>query len=122
MMKILHIDGREYIIELTDKKSLNFSRTEFDEWGEEQDHTGLTDDTKNPVKVLRRIFDEVLDFVAENRITYLTFASYNPKRTRIYQKMINKLVRERNLPYVVLVNNGDFVLYKVFASYNRPSE
>jgi hypothetical protein len=112
--RYLTIDGHEYRIILYDDKEFVFSRLDpnnssFD--FEDAELTNLTKDTNNPLKVLRIIINEVISMVYENNLTFFRVRSFDDKRTRVYEKLFRKILRDRKLKFDFILYDGYFVFY-----------
>lgn len=112
--KYIKIGEFEYRIILYDDKEIVFSRLDdnassFD--FESNEITHITNDTRNPLKVMRKIVNEVISMVYENNLTYFRVRALEDKRGIVYKKLFENIIQKRNLKFKFYVYEGYFIFY-----------
>ena len=100
-------DGKRYIVDIYNN-SIYFYIKNYDYIHGDSDDSSLTGNTKNPVKLLRKIEKSVRNYIYSKKLKYFMFYADNKKRVRLYKKFADSLVG-----YNYYIYNGAFYFNKI---------
>lgn len=89
LIETFKYDNKNYIIEMN-SSSIVFYTKEYGFLGDEDSFT-TNNNTKNPVKVLRKINNIIKNYVLGNKIKYFTVYGNSEKRAKIYRRFLDGL-------------------------------
>jgi len=87
-------ENKDYVIELQDSMFMVFYREEADSFSwfsEPVASSQITNDIKEPTKLLRRIANKVKQFLYEKKVKYFYLTVDDDKRKRLYLHFLKKL-------------------------------
>lgn len=85
----------------------------IDRFGSEFSTSKQLDCVECPFSVLNEVKRVVLEFIFKNGIPFFIFTSsgLEPKRTRVYRKLCERI--EKEIPYKFVEDDGYFLFYRV---------
>lgn len=84
-------DGKDYFVEFNNHTSFSFYIKNYDYVYDDEDSSEVTNNTKNPIKLLRKIEKIIKDYIYKNKIAYFTFVVEGTKRVKIYKRFADSL-------------------------------
>ena len=115
MERLLTIDGLVYKIYLEDNGEVLFSV--FSDDLDKFDYTSTGETTllqhkqRNAYRILKKVAYEVIDMVYSKGLSFFRIMSHDEKRTKVYNKLIKKIIKQRHLPWNFFECKGLFYIY-----------
>ena len=85
-------DRKHFFVEFVNHTKFLFYIRNYNQcWGDE-DSSEVTNNTKNPIKLLRKIDKIIRNYIYSNNLKYFSFSTWGHKRARIYKRFADSLV------------------------------